>query len=138
MRSLVLAVVVLGVFASQAYATFPGQDILRLSPAGAPARHAVISHDNRLARLAAFESDAGGTTNVYVARRAAGFGANGTPWELGSTSVASVGIGGQPAHGASTAPSLGGAPRGAPPRVGSGSAARQPPPGGTNRPPGGL
>src|SRR3954447_1114435 len=114
MRSLVLAVVVLGVFASQAYATFPGQDILRLSPAGAPARHAVISHDNRLARLAAFESDSGGTTNVYVARRAADYGENGTPWELGSTSVASVGMGGQPANGPSTAPSLDGTSRVAP------------------------
>jgi hypothetical protein len=113
MRSLALAVVVLGVFASQAYATFPGQDVLRLSD-GSPARHPVISHDKRFGRLAAFESDSGGTTNVYVVRRAAGYGENGTPWAIGSTQMASVGRGGQPANGPSTAPSLDGTSRVAP------------------------
>jgi hypothetical protein len=114
MRVLALAVVGLGVFAANAYATFPGQDVLRLSDGAAPARHPVISHDKRFARLAAFESDAGGTTNVYVVRRAEGYGDNGTPWAVGSTQLASVGMGGQPANGPSTAPSLDGTSRVAP------------------------
>jgi hypothetical protein len=84
-RRLLLAVLILGVCAAPARAAFPGQDLLLLS-AGAggaapngPARHAAISQDNRLSRLAAFESDAtdlvvgaGPATNVFVVRRAPG------------------------------------------------------------------
>src|SRR3954471_12016121 len=117
MRALALAIVVLALFTSKAYATFPGQDVLLLSgtTANGAARHAAISQDARVAQLAAFESDAtnlvsgaGATTNVYVLRRAPGFGPNGTPWVAGSTALASVGVGGQPANGPSTAPSLDG------------------------------
>src|SRR3954447_26290298 len=104
MRVLVLVVVVFGVFAANAYATFPGQDVLRLSN-GSPARNPVISHDKRFARLAAFEADSGGTTNVYVVSRAEGYGENGTPWAVGATKLASVGLGGQAANGPSIAPS---------------------------------
>src|SRR4051812_7839294 len=107
MRGLAVALVVLGVFASKAYATFPGQDVLMLSGS---ASHPAISHDNRLAQLAAFESEG----NVYVVHRASGFGPNGTPWAAGSKELASVGIGEQPADGASTAPSLDGTSRVAP------------------------
>src|SRR3954454_16113254 len=129
MRALALAIVVLALGASKAYATFPGQDVLLLSGAASTtangaARHAAISQDGRVAQLAAFESDAtnlapgaGATTNVYVVRRAPGFGTNGTPWAVGSTVLASVGMGGQPANGASTAPSLDGTSRVAPHRV---------------------
>src|SRR3954454_18302678 len=103
MRALVLVIVVFAVCAPNASAAFPGQDVLLLSgaPGVAPngqARHAAISQDARVAQLAAFESDAGNlvpgagaTTNVYVVRRAAGFGDNGTPWVAGSTLLASVG-----------------------------------------------
>src|SRR5690242_3875599 len=123
MRTVALAIVVLAVGAPNAYATFPGQDVLALAglaPNGA-SRHPAISQDGRVAELAAFESDAtnltpgaGATTNVYVVRRAPGFGTNGTPWAIGSTVLASVGMGGQPANGPSTAPSLDGTSRVAP------------------------
>src|SRR3954451_6586143 len=123
MRGLLLVIVVFAVCAPNAFAAFPGQDVLLLSGArgAAPnggARHAAISQDARVAQLAAFESDAsnlvpgaGATTNVYVVRRAPGYGSNGTPWAAGSTLLASVGIAGQPANGPSTAPSLDGTSR---------------------------
>jgi hypothetical protein len=95
-----------------AAAAFPGTDLQRLSDA--PSRNPAISQDRRFGRLAAFEADTGGTTNVLVVRRAEPVGANGTPWRAGATVVASRGLGGQPANGPSTQPSLDGTSRVAP------------------------
>ena len=128
MRCIVLlGAVLLGVLAPPARAEFPGQDLLLLSrnaagaAADAPARNAVISQDRRFARVVAFESAAtnlvpgsGGAGNVYVARRAPGYGDNGTPWQFGSITLASAGLGRQPADGASWGASLGGTSRVAP------------------------
>ena len=82
---------------AHAAAEFPGQDLLLVSrnaagaPANGPSGNAVISQDKRFGRVVAFESaamnlagGAGGGSNVYVARRAAGYGENGTPWQFGS------------------------------------------------------
>jgi len=49
-----------------------------------------------------------------VVRRAEPYGDNGTPWQAGATVVASRGLGGQPANGPSTRPSLDGTSRVAP------------------------
>jgi Tol biopolymer transport system component len=95
-----------------AAAAFPGTSLQRLSDA--PSRNPAISQDQRLGRLAAFEADTGGTTNVYVVRRAQPFGEGGTPWRAGSTVLASRGLGGRPANGPSTQPSLDGTSRVAP------------------------
>jgi hypothetical protein len=97
---------------AQAVAVFPGTGVQRLSDA--PARNPAISQDRRFARLAAFEAVSGGTTNVYVVRRAKPYGANGTPWQAGRTVLASGGLGGRPANGPSTQPSLDGTSRVAP------------------------
>ena len=127
-RIVLLAVLVAGLLAAPARAAeFPGQDLLLVSrnAAGAPAdgasRNAVISQDRRFGRVVAFESDAtnlvagaGGGTNVYVVRRAAGYGENGTPWQFGSITLASRGLNGRPANGPSVAPSIGGTSRVAP------------------------
>ena len=59
--------------------------------ANGPSRNAAVSHDQRHARWMAFESDAtnltdgdsNGVTDVFVARRAAPYGRNGTPWVPG-------------------------------------------------------
>ncbi len=124
---LVGVVVVAGVLAAPARAQFPGQDLLLISrnaagaSANGPSRNVVISQDKRFARLVAFESaatnlvaGAGGGTNVYVVRRAAGYGDNGTPWQFGRITLASSGMNGQPANGPSGRPSLGGTSRVAP------------------------
>ena len=95
-----------------AAAAFPGTGVQRLSDA--PSRNPAISQDRRFGRLVAFEADTGGTTNVLVVRRAEPYGENGTPWQPGSTVVASRGLGGQPANGPSTRPSLDGTSRVAP------------------------
>ena len=95
-----------------AAAQFPGTDLQRL--ADEPSRNPVISQDKRFGRLAAFEADTGGTSNVYVVRRADGYGDNGTPWRAGARVLASRGLGGQPANGPSTLPSLDGTSRVAP------------------------
>jgi len=130
-RIVPLAVVLAGLLAVAAQAQaqtaeFPGQDLLLLSrnaagvPANAPAGNAVISQDKRFGRVAAFESTAtnlvagaGGGSNVYVARRAAGYGENGTPWQFNTITLASAGRNGQPANGPSTGASLGGTSRAA-------------------------
>lgn len=126
-RIVLVGVVVAGMLAAPARAEFPGQDLLLLSrnaagaPANAPSRNVVISHDKRFARLVAFESaatnlvaGAGGGTNVYVVRRAPGYGENGTPWQFGRVTLVSDGIDGRPANGPSGRPSLGGTSRVAP------------------------
>ena len=81
-----------------------------------PSRNATVSHDQRIARYMAFESDAtnivGGDTNgrtdVFLVPRAAPFGRNGTPWKSAGTQLISKGIGGAPANGPSYRPQLDG------------------------------
>ena len=144
---MLLAGVLLGLLAAPASGAdeFPGQDLLMLSrneagaAANAPARNPVISQDKRFGRLVAFESDAtnlvagaGAFTNVYVVRRAEGYGENGTPWQFGRIALASGGMNGQPANGPSSRPSLGGTSREAPRCVAFVSAASNLVPGDTN------
>jgi hypothetical protein len=126
-RGLVIAGLVGAVAPATAAAQFPGTDVQRLSrtpdggvPNGA-ARNPAISQDKRWGRVAAFESDAsdivpgsGAFTNVYVVHRDGPMGENGTPWNAGRTVLVSRGLGGQPANGPSTAPSLSGTSRVAP------------------------
>jgi hypothetical protein len=107
-----LALLALSLVPGTAAAAFPGTGLQRLS--GAPSRNPAISQDKRFGRLAAFEADTGGTTNVFVVRRAGGYGENGTRWHAGASVLASRGLGGQPANGPSTQPSLDGTSRVAP------------------------
>ncbi len=76
----------------------------------------VVSHDERIGRVMAFESLANditagarrGVVNVYAVLRKAPWAENGSPWVPGRTVLVSRGLGGQPANGASFAPALGG------------------------------
>jgi len=84
-------------------------------PNGA-SRSPTVSHDQRNARLMAFESDASNivvgdaneTTDLFVVSRKGPWGPHGSPWDIGQTMLASVGMTGQPANGPSTSPSLDG------------------------------
>jgi DNA-binding beta-propeller fold protein YncE len=84
--------------------------------ANGPSRNAAVSHDQRIARVMAFESDASnlvagddnGLTDVFLVRRAAPWGENGTPWTPQPTELASRGLGGAPANGRSYRPALDG------------------------------
>jgi hypothetical protein len=75
-------------------------------------RNAAVSHDQRIARDIAYESDAtnivpndtNGFTDVFVVHRAGPWGHNGTPWNVGGTDLVSHGLGGQPANGRSYRP----------------------------------
>ena len=89
-------------------AAFPGADLTQLSDA--PAGNPAISQDKRFGRLVAFES--GGS--IVAVHRAEPFGQNGTPWQPGRREVVSVGLGGAPANGPSSAPSVDGTSRVAP------------------------
>jgi hypothetical protein len=79
-------------------------------------RNPSFSHDQRIARVAAYESDASNivrgdannTTDVFTVRRRGPWGSNGTPWSMGATELASTGMGGQPANGPSSRPVLDG------------------------------
>ncbi|MFL5826572.1 MAG: hypothetical protein ACJ76V_08625 [Thermoleophilaceae bacterium] len=81
-----------------------------------PSRNPAVSHDQRIARVIAFESDgsdltpgdANGATDVFVVRRAAPWGQNGTFWTMGATTLVSKGLGGQPANGRSYRPAVDG------------------------------
>src|SRR3954453_19429649 len=81
-----------------------------------PSRNAAVSHDQRIARFMAYESDAsnirdGDTNNapdVFLVIRAQPFGHNGTPWKASGTQLVSKGQGGAPANGASYRPALDG------------------------------
>ena len=72
-------------------------------------RNPAVSHDQRVARVIAFESDAtnivpndtNGLTDVFVVNRGGSWGHNGTPWLAGATDLVSHGLGGQPANGRS-------------------------------------
>lgn len=82
-----------------------------------PSRNGSISHDQRIARVIAFESDAtnivagdsNGVTDVFMVRRQAPWGNNGTPWNMGGNELVSKGLGGAPANGASYKPVIDGA-----------------------------
>ncbi|MEA2132558.1 MAG: hypothetical protein QOC68_467 [Solirubrobacteraceae bacterium] len=128
--ALALALLAVALLPAAAAAEFPGTGVQSLS--AAPSRNPAISQDKRFARLAAFEADTGGTTNVFVVRRADGYGDNGTPWHAGAEVLASRGLGGQPANGPSTQPSLDGTSRVAPHCVAFVSAASNLVPGDTN------
>src|SRR5436190_17272278 len=72
-------------------------------------RNPAVSHDQRIARVIAFESDAtnivandtNGLTDVFVVNRGGSWVHNGTPWTAGATELVSHGLGGQPANGRS-------------------------------------
>lgn len=82
-----------------------------------PSRNGAISHDQRIARVIAFESDAtnmingdtNGVTDVFMVRRQAPWGNNGTPWNMGANELVSKGLGGVPANGPSYKPVIDGA-----------------------------
>jgi hypothetical protein len=144
-RIVLLVAVLTGLLAAPARAEFPEQGLLALSrnaagaPADAPARNAVISQDKRYGRLVAFESSAtnlvagsGAVTNVYVVRRAPGYGEHGTPWQFGRIALASGAPNRQPANGPSSGASLGGTSRAASRCVAFVSAASNLVPGDTN------
>jgi hypothetical protein len=79
-------------------------------------RNASISRDQRIARVAAYESDASnivrgdtnGVTDVFMVKRGRGWGQNGTPWHIGKTTLISKGMGGKPANGPSYKPAVAG------------------------------
>ncbi|HEX6713447.1 MAG TPA: hypothetical protein VF066_08675 [Thermoleophilaceae bacterium] len=81
-----------------------------------PSRNAAVSHDQRIARYIAYESDASNivdgdsnnATDVFLVLRAQPFGSNGTPWKAAGTQVISKGQGGAPANGPSYRPALDG------------------------------
>jgi hypothetical protein len=81
-----------------------------------PSRNAAISQDQRVAKIAAFESDANdlvagdlnNATDVFFIRRAQPYGNDGTEWRPGPTELASIGMNGQPANGRSYLPALDG------------------------------
>jgi hypothetical protein len=95
------------------------QQLLSQNAAGeapnAPVESVVISRDARDARYAAYTTAATNLTpgvdghrNIYLATRAPGYGKFGTPWQLGSTTLVTRGLGGAPANGDSWAPDLDG------------------------------
>jgi hypothetical protein len=81
-----------------------------------PSRNAAVSHDQRIARFMAYESDASNivdgdtnnATDVFLVLRAQPFGHNGTPWKSAGTQLVSKGQGGAPANGPSYRPALDG------------------------------
>jgi hypothetical protein len=81
-----------------------------------PSRNPAISQDQRIAKIAAFESDAtdivagdlNGFTDVFVIRRAEPYGNDGTVWSGQPAELASTGMSGQPANGRSYLPAVDG------------------------------
>jgi hypothetical protein len=81
-----------------------------------PSRNATVSHDQRVARYIAYESDASNivdgdtnnATDVFLVIRAQPFGSSGTPWKPSGTQLISKGLGGAPANGPSYRPALDG------------------------------
>src|SRR3954468_6462734 len=83
-----------------------------------PSRNAAVSHDQRIARYIAYESDASnnadGDTNkathaaagLFLGIRAQPFGSSGTPWTRSGTILVSKGQAGAPANGPSYRPAL--------------------------------
>jgi Tol biopolymer transport system component len=111
-----------------------------------PSRNAAVSHDQRIARYIAYESDASnivdgdtnGTTDVFLVIRAKPFGARGTPWQPAGTILVSKGQGGAPANGPSYRPALDGDSHHVPHCVAFVSAASNLVPGDTNGKPDGF
>lgn len=105
-----------------------------------PSRNGTISHDQRIARVAAYESDASnivagdtnGVTDVFMVRRSGPWGKNGTPWAMGGAELVSVGLGGVPANGPSYKPTIDGSSHNAPYCIGFISEASNLVPGDTN------
>jgi hypothetical protein len=105
-----------------------------------PSGHPALSLDGRLATVLAFDSTAtdlvtqpsGGGSNVYFVRRAQPFDDLGSPWAAGRIELASRGLGGQPADGPSTLPSVGADNKHAPACIAFVSAAGNLVPGDTN------
>src|SRR3954470_23876360 len=105
-----------------------------------PSRNAAVSHDQRVARYIAYESDASNivdgdsnnATDVFLVIRAQPFGHNGTPWKASGTQLISKGQGGAPANGASYRPALDGHSHHSPHGVGFVSEASNLVPGDTN------
>jgi hypothetical protein len=85
-------------------------------PPNAASTNAVISGDERRARVIAYQSAAtnlvrqntGGALNVFVIHRAGPIDNLGEPWGLGTTALVSRGLNGQPANGNSFAPAVDG------------------------------
>jgi hypothetical protein len=81
-----------------------------------PSRNAAVSHDQRIARYIAYESDASNivdgdtndATDIFLVIRAQPFGSNGTPWKAAGTELISKGQGGAPANGPSYRPAVDG------------------------------
>lgn len=79
-------------------------------------RNPSISRDQRIARVAAYESDASnivrgdtnGFTDVFMVKRARPWRSNGTPWHIGKTTLISRGMGGNQANGPSYKPAVAG------------------------------
>lgn len=111
-----------------------------------PSRNATVSHDQRIARYMAYESDASnivqgdsnGTTDVFLVVRAQPWGSNGTPWQASGTELISKGMGGAPANGPSYRPQLDGDSHHTPHCVAFVSAASNLVPGDTNGKPDGF
>jgi hypothetical protein len=103
-------------------------------------RNPAVSHDQRIARVMAYESDASNivsgdvnnTADVFIVRRQGPWGQHGTAWSMGGTELASKSIGGAPANGPSTQPALDGDSHHAPSCVAFVSAASNLVPGDTN------
>jgi hypothetical protein len=112
-----------------------------------PSRNASVSHDQRIARYIAYESDASnivpgdtnGYTDIFLVRRAQPYGGdNGTPWRPADTQLISRGLGGAPADGRSYQPSVDGDSHHAPTCVAFISDASNLVPGDTNDKPDGF
>src|SRR3954452_201687 len=111
-----------------------------------PSRNAAVSHDQRIARYIAYESDASnivdgdtnGFTDVFLVFRGEPFGHNGTPWKPAGTQLISKGTGGAPANGPSYRPALDGDSHHTPHCVAFVSAASNLVPGDTNGKPDGF
>jgi hypothetical protein len=101
---------------------FPGATTMLISrsysggmPNG-PSGAGDISHDDRRARIAVFQSDASdivrhdpnGHTDVFLVHRRKPYGNLGTLWHPGSNRLVSHGLGGAPANGPSYAPAVDG------------------------------
>jgi hypothetical protein len=103
-------------------------------------RNPSVSHDQRIARVMAYESDASNlvagdgnnTTDVFIVRRRGPWGEHGSAWDVGPTELVSRGMGGVPADGPSTQPVLDGDSHHAPSCVAFISAATNLVPGDTN------
>jgi hypothetical protein len=112
-----------------------------------PSRNASVSHDQRMARYIAYESDASdivsgdtnGDTDIFLVRRAQPYGGdNGTPWKAADTQLISKGIDGAPSNGRSYKPSVDGDSHHVPTCVAFISDASNLVPGDTNRKPDGF